>query len=116
MHHIKYFGADHFLQDLNMPNYYQMLRLQDLEEIIDEEYVYIDEFESKNMTGENLTRALRVLNDKLDNEGADDEQRHFAGEPYYQPHKNFTEWLNFNTTNAKEEKSIKLLLNMPLIP
>lgn len=37
------------------------------------------------------------------------------GEPYYQPFKIFEYWLHFNNSNYNEEKSIKLLLNLPLI-
>lgn len=31
-------------------------------------------------------------------------------------YKNFDYWLKFNNQNAIEEKNVKLLLNMPLIP
>ena len=38
------------------------------------------------------------------------------GEPYYQPFKIFDNWLMFNNSNYNEEKAIKILLNLPLIP
>jgi hypothetical protein len=38
------------------------------------------------------------------------------GEPYYQIFKNFDHWLAFNTTSSSEERQIKLLLSMPLVP
>ena len=39
-----------------------------------------------------------------------------SGEPYYQVYKNFDFWLKFNTQFSNEEKNIKLLLSLPLIP
>ena len=39
-----------------------------------------------------------------------------TGEPYYQVYKNFDYWLKFNNQNSMEEKNVKLLLCLPLIP
>ena len=38
------------------------------------------------------------------------------GEPYYQSFKIFENWLSFNNSNINEEKNVKLLLNLPLVP
>lgn len=43
-------------------------------------------------------------------------QQFITGEPYYQVYKNFDYWLKFNNQNAMEERNVKLLLCLPLIP
>lgn len=43
-------------------------------------------------------------------------QQYITGEPYYQVYKNFDYWLKFNNQNAMEERNVKLLLCLPLIP
>ena len=42
--------------------------------------------------------------------------QYISGEPYYQVYKNFDYWLNFNNQNSLEERNVKLLLCLPLIP
>jgi len=39
-----------------------------------------------------------------------------SGEPYYQIFKNFDHWLKFNLNFAYEERNVKVLLNLPLVP
>ena len=64
-----------------------MLRVQDLEEMIDEEYLQIDEFGTSNMSPENLERALEVYSERQ----AYKQKGHpsnvpgttLVGEPYY---------------------------------
>ena len=43
-------------------------------------------------------------------------ERFITGEPYYQIYKNFDYWLKFNNQNSSEEKNVKLLLCLPMIP
>ena len=44
------------------------------------------------------------------------QRKTITGEPYYQVYKNFDYWLKFNNQNSTEEKNVKLLLCMPLVP
>ena len=64
-----------------------MLRLQDLEEMIDEEYLQVDEFGTSNMSPENLERALEVYTerqaDKQKGYSSNVAGATLVGEPYY---------------------------------
>ena len=97
-----------------MPDYFQALREQDLEEMVEEERVFLDDFNIQNMTERNLQSADRVLQDiALQNKN---KRWTIIGEPYYQIYKNFDYWVRFNSQHSHEEKSMKLLLNLPLVP
>ena len=95
-----------------------MLRIQDLKEMIEEEDVYVNEFDTFNMNKKNIDRAEAIYQDRMAalSEGHEEIGMTLIGEPYYQPHKNFEQWLYFNSSTAKEEKNMKLLLNLPIIP
>ena len=69
------------------------------------------------MSEKNLQLASQTLIDQQRNSRkARRKVAVISGEPYYQIYKNFDYWLRFNNQNSNEEKSVKLLLCLPLIP
>lgn len=90
------------LQPQNLPDFFSAMKPSDLEEMLEEEKIY-QELGVKNV---DLKRIVKKPELEIS----------LFGEPYYQPFKIFENWLIFNHQNYNEEKNIKLLLNLPLIP
>ena len=85
-------------QESQAPEYFSSLREQDLEELVDEELIFIQEFGVQNMNENNIQMASQTLID-LQKGGRRGPQRRktlISGEPYYQIYKNFDYWLRFN--------------------
>jgi hypothetical protein len=99
-------------QESAIPDYFQALRQQDLEELIEEEQTFYDEFNIQNISQKNLQKANNILQQGHQS----NMERFITGEPYYQIYKNFDYWLKFNNQNSSEEKNVKLLLCLPMIP
>merc|ERR1711957_185786 len=99
-------------QDSAIPDYFQALRQQDLEELIEEEQTFYEEFNIQNISQRNLQKANNILQQGHQS----NMERFITGEPYYQIYKNFDYWLKFNNQNSSEEKNVKLLLCLPMIP
>ena len=70
---------------MSLPNFYEMLRIQDLKEMIEEEYVYVNEFNTYNMNKRNINRAESIYQDRMNalNEGHEEIPLTLVGEPYY---------------------------------
>ena len=56
----RYFKTELHIAEMSMPNFYQMLRLQDLEEMIEEEYELSSEFNTNNMTRLAILKAESI--------------------------------------------------------
>lgn len=95
------------------PSFFEALRQADLEEMIEEEKVYVNELNTQNMSKANLEKADMALAQR---QGPKSKQMVISGEPYYQIFKNFDHWLKFNLQYASEERNVKVLLNLPLVP
>ena len=101
-----------------MPDYFEALREQDLDEMIEEENVFTQDFNIQNLTDENFKQAKVCAYAKTRILGKKAPKRHqvVSGEPYYQIYKDFDSWLQFNAQISHEERMIKLLLCLPLVP
>lgn len=62
MYYLKYFKSQIYIQDIKTPNFFEILKLQDLEEMIDEEYTYLLEFKVYNIGVMNLEKAEMIFN------------------------------------------------------
>jgi len=84
-------------QQTEIPPYFEALREQDLDEMVEEEKVFVYEFNSQNMTESNLHKADDILQ-RIASNGMEYRSRRklLSGEPYYQIYKNFDYWLKFN--------------------
>lgn len=109
----KNFGFDP-QQTHEPPTFYEALRNEDLEEMIEEERVFIEDLKTQNMSEESLKKADTVLDGLLKHK-PNKKRIIISGEPYYQIHKNFDYWLKFNLNIASEERNVRVLLNLPLI-
>ena len=98
-------------KDQNTTSYLESLKEYDIDEMIEEEKVFREIFYTANMDIKTLEQAKRIGNKK-----AQEMQPFIQGEPYFQPFKNFDLWLRFNSQSPQEERNVKLLLNMPMIP
>ena len=56
----RYFKTELHIAELSLPNFYQMLRLEDLEEMIEEEYELSSEFGTNNMTRLAILKAESI--------------------------------------------------------
>mmetsp|Transcript_12409 Transcript_12409/g.20845 ORF Transcript_12409/g.20845 Transcript_12409/m.20845 type:complete len:335 (-) Transcript_12409:40-1044(-) len=112
------YGSQLKFQKTELPNYFKALREQDLEEMVEEEQIFASEFGLENMKKEKLMMAAQFVEENRANLklGGEGERQLIGGEPYYQCYKNFDYWMKFNIQNAQEERKIKLLLSLPLIP
>lgn len=101
-----------------VPDYFECLREQDLEELIDEEQVFVYDFRIQNMDPVNIEKAEYQLQKLYEKKQLNqlNQSLLLQGEPYYQVYKNFDYWLKFNNQNSNEERQTKLLLSLPLIP
>ena len=70
------------------------------------------------MSESNLLKADEILTQtqKYPNNSRRPLVTQISGEPYYQIYKNFDYWLKFNNQNSLEERNVKLLLCLPLVP
>jgi len=101
---------------MRLPDYFDAIKEQDLEEFVEEERTYSNEFRINNISPDQLAKAEEALNARRQGASLDPEGVSLFGEPYYQPIKVFENWLHFNCSSNREERSIKLLLNLPMIP
>jgi len=70
-------------QEAEVPDYFEALREQELEEMVDEEKMFLQELGSQNMSEKNLKIASNVLNDKFRMSTQDKNPSYLHGEPYY---------------------------------
>lgn len=77
----KNFGFDP-LQTHEPPTFYEALRNEDLEEMIEEERVFIEDLKTQNMSEESLKKADTVLDGLLKHK-PNKKRIIISGEPYY---------------------------------
>mmetsp|Transcript_13109 Transcript_13109/g.20353 ORF Transcript_13109/g.20353 Transcript_13109/m.20353 type:complete len:298 (+) Transcript_13109:380-1273(+) len=109
-------GRESPVKGMSLPDYMNALKEQDLEEMMEEEFTYVNEFGVNNISNEHVLKGEQILTAKMQSATLEQDRVTLFGEPYYQCFKVFDNWLRFNSTNNKEEKNIKLLLNLPMIP
>jgi len=81
-----------------VPNYYDALREQDLEELVEEEQTFVADFNTQNVSEFNLNLAEQALaqRQRESQYKQASNKLYITGEPYYQVYKNFDYWLKFN--------------------
>lgn len=85
-------------QQNRIPNYYDALREQDLQELVEEEQTFAVDFKTQNVSEFNLNLAESALAQRQREASVKklQFQQFITGEPYYQVYKNFDYWLKFN--------------------
>ena len=74
--------------------YIMCLKNYDIEELLEEERVFREQFYTTNMDPKVIEK---IEQQKKTNSYSSIEQPTIQGEPYYQPFKNFDLWLKFNS-------------------
>ena len=89
-----------------------------MQELVEEEQTFAIDFKTQNVSEFNLNLAESALAQRQNEASIKklSQQQFITGEPYYQVYKNFDYWLKFNNQNSQEERNVKLLLCLPLIP
>lgn len=93
--------------------YLESLREQDLNEIVEEEKVFLHDLQTQNMSESNLVKIDKILENL--NLRSKAKRQVIQGEPYYSVYNNFDYWMRFNLAYLHEERNAKLLLQMPMI-
>lgn len=69
-------------QETQIPDYFQALRPEDLEELVDEEHIFADEYKIRNLTARNMEKAEQIVSQNHYMK-PDSTSRFITGEPYY---------------------------------